>query len=636
MRRNPAFYAPQSSREYIQEFRGYNHNLRCANNEFYDIVNMSSDDYPVLSTRGPRRINRYMSNPTGIISKNYGLWTIEDEQLCLNGVPCISGNPGFSLEFPGQYVRDMVSMGAYIIIFPDKVYANTMTIQPGNILPDCGYMEQVNNEFDITPAGAVVTYTITDREGSAYYITTAGPTAPEDPADGEKWIDTYGDVSVLKEWSDAQGMWLVIPTTYVRIEYPGIGKGFAQYDGITLAGCDCDSSYGHVRDEIQGLNGSHIAYQVEDDSVVVTGIISMGQVEQHVTQAAHISASRTVPAMDYVIEAENRLWGCRWGYESGGINEIYCSALGDFKNWEKYEGVSTDSWRGSVGSDGAFSGAINYQGHPLFFKPNCLHKIYISPEGAHQIVTTQLRGVAYNCSESLCIIDEVLYYKSDDDICAYDGSLPVSISGALGDMSDYRVMETTAGKVGKKLYMAIQVGISPAQYSIVYVYDTTNGIWHRESTIGVMRFVSTIQYDAIWSHTYVGEDPDSHMPIYSDRLIYHNDKYATAADEVVSWTMESGVQGYETPDHKYTSRYNLRMQMPRGSSCDLYIRYDDDTEWVHMGHMEGPGTKPFTLPVRPRRCDHWQWMLDGNGECHIYGLARVYEGGSDAVHGYDY
>ena len=35
----------------IDVFGGYDHNIRAGENTFYEMVNMSSDDYPTLSPR---------------------------------------------------------------------------------------------------------------------------------------------------------------------------------------------------------------------------------------------------------------------------------------------------------------------------------------------------------------------------------------------------------------------------------------------------------------------------------------------------------------------------------------------------------------------------------------------------------
>ena len=66
-----------TTREMIDVFGGYNHNLRIGEGEFYDMKNLTSSDYPVLSPR-PQR---------GVYSKPYtfnavsGGWQWVDNRL---------------------------------------------------------------------------------------------------------------------------------------------------------------------------------------------------------------------------------------------------------------------------------------------------------------------------------------------------------------------------------------------------------------------------------------------------------------------------------------------------------------------------------------------------------------------------
>lgn len=116
----------------------------------------------------------------------------------------------------------------------------------------------------------------------------------------------------------------------------------------------------------------------------IAGVRFVQTTEAKIYCGADLAAdSRTAPDMDFVCQCGNRLWGCRYGNDGEkNINELYCCALGDFKNWNQYLGLSTDSWRASVGSDGVWTGAVNYLGSPVFFKENCIHRISVSSSGA--------------------------------------------------------------------------------------------------------------------------------------------------------------------------------------------------------------------------------------------------------------
>ena len=52
----PTLNVKQKSRQMSDAFRGYNHNLRIDDSEFYDMKNMTSDYYPVLAPRKQRGI----------------------------------------------------------------------------------------------------------------------------------------------------------------------------------------------------------------------------------------------------------------------------------------------------------------------------------------------------------------------------------------------------------------------------------------------------------------------------------------------------------------------------------------------------------------------------------------------------
>ena len=58
-----------TTRQNTDVFLGYNHNLRIADGEFYDMQNLTSDEYPVLSPRRRRGTYAYPLDGQGLISK---------------------------------------------------------------------------------------------------------------------------------------------------------------------------------------------------------------------------------------------------------------------------------------------------------------------------------------------------------------------------------------------------------------------------------------------------------------------------------------------------------------------------------------------------------------------------------------
>ena len=75
----PKLSVPQTGRSTIDVFRGYNHNLRISEGELYDMQNLTSDGYPVLSPRGAR---------TEAVATTQAVRGM----ACLNGLCYVEGN----------------------------------------------------------------------------------------------------------------------------------------------------------------------------------------------------------------------------------------------------------------------------------------------------------------------------------------------------------------------------------------------------------------------------------------------------------------------------------------------------------------------------------------------------------------
>ena len=568
-----------TSRVQTDRFLGYNANLRCNDGEFSEMCNMTSEHYPILSPRGKRGIVAQADNPQGIISK--------DALAYVDGTNLIYGdytiNMGLSTN-EEDCPKQLVSMGAYLLIFPDKKYLNTADIT------DYGDIEAHWK----SQAGTTVTYTMCNSSATDYEDVYISEEAPSEPVNGDYWLDISGETHALKVWSESSSMWVPVATTYIKIACEGIGVQFSEGDGVTISGSAIDD-----------LNNTMVIQSVSDNYIVVIGLL-----DNVTSQSTQISVAREVPVMEYVTESNNRIWGCHYGLKDGEtVNEIYACKLGDFRNWNSFSGISTDSYAVTVGSDGVFTGAITHLGYPLFFKENCIHKIYGSAPSSYQVATTQCRGVAKGCDRSLQIVNEILYYKSATDICAYDGSLPQSISSALGNNA---YTDAVGGSYKGRYYLSMKNIMG--EYEML-VYDTYKGLWHKEDNTRALGF-------AMHDHNlyYINSDTRQIMSVECG---------GNTPEELFLWSATTGVIGYEYPDMKYLSRFNIRMKIEEGTRIEVFTEYDSDGVWHSQGIINGSGTKTFTLPVIPVRCDHMRIRIAGTGECKIFSVAKILEVGSD-------
>lgn len=578
----------KSSREMIDVFRGYNHNLRIGDGEFYEMTNLSSADYPVLSPRQPRGVYagphqaRKANNPKGMIAK--------DELCYVDGADFVVGDQRIEMGLTiDTEPKSLVSMGAYVIIMPDKKYVNTAD------LSDYGDIEA-----SVTTT-STVNFSLCKIDGAGYEGTVAQATAPSNPTNMALWIDTSSVPHTLKQYSEASDTWVSIATTYIKISSAGIGTPFSDYDGVNISG---------VEDEaLSGLNGTTVIWARGNDYLVVTGML-----DKVTSQSTAITVERRMPNMDFVIESENRLWGCRYGKALNGevVNEIYASKLGDFRNWNCFMGISTDSYAASVGTDGPFTGAITHSGYPLFFKEGHMHKVYgnLPP---YTIQSTACRGVQKGCSRSLAIVNEILYYKSRTAVCAYDGSLPTEISYAFGEK---RYSDAAAGALGNKYYVSMRDADSANSAWHFFVYDTAKGMWHREDNTQATCFC-----------TYRG---DLYFVDHWDNNIKTVRGTGVLDTSTIRWSGTTGAIGTDTPDKKYISRIDVRLKLNVGSTVSLYVEYDSCGVWEHLFTMTGTELRSFAVPVRAKRCDHMRLRIDGTGDSNVYSICKTVEkGGSD-------
>ena len=102
-----------------------------------------------------------------------------------------------------------------------------------------------------------------------------------------------------------------------------------------------------------------------------------------------------------------------------------------------------------------------------------------------------------------------------------------------------------------------------------------------------------------------------------------------AYEDQVSWMAETGELGLSDPDMKYVSRMQIRLSLERDSQIDVYVQYDLSGEWLHLCNIRSTNLRSFSVPIRPRRCDHMKLRFVGTGMAKIYSWAKTIEKGSE-------
>ena len=236
----------KTSRSTERVFRGYNHNAHVGEGEFYEMENLSSDHYPLISPRPPRGTFAAPALAQGMIAREK-LCYIDGGDFIMDGERTAMG-----LTVDGT-PKTMVSLGTYVIVLPDKKYINTADTS------DHGAIEASFTTTDL------IRYHMCREDGKPYPEVTVSIVAPGNPEDLSYWLDTSTEPNVLKQYFEARDTWMTIPKTYVRIYSSGIGLPFSEGDGVTLSGI--------LNEKLTELNGRVVIVARAKDYIVVPGML---------------------------------------------------------------------------------------------------------------------------------------------------------------------------------------------------------------------------------------------------------------------------------------------------------------------------------------------------------------------------
>lgn len=615
----------------LQEFGGINRLVRINENEFSDMENMSSAQYPLLSVREKRKVisrEDEGAEVVGFLCKEAVVKIIRYNGKCKL---YINQNEvsDFDLSADDNMCpKSIIGMGAYIVIFPDKKFVNLLdTTDKGSLEASCTTIADVV----MTPCTV---------SGEEYKKSTVRETAPLGPENGDVWVDISQAKTVYKIWDASTAQWQGVSTTYIKISSPGIGTGLKKWDAVSLKGIKSsdwvelkndglgqvkrDAVSDRVKKQLEVLEADGvIIYDVDEEGnyIIVAGIID-NACTTDAFESSYVTVERKCPDMDFVVECNNRLWGCKYGVVDGKtVNEIYACRQGDFKNWYAYLGISTDSYAVSLGSDGPFTGAVTFGGYPIFFKEDCLHKVYGNIPANYQLLTTVCRGVEKGMDKSIVTEGNVLYYKSPVDFCAYDGSLPVGISQKLVRCS-YK--DIVGGGLRGKVYWSVTE--EDGSRSLL-VYDSATQSWMKETGEDIRAFrrdghiLNMLVFDGSYCIKSVNQD-------YDTRLVVNGAEFPQE-EEKIRWYCESGDIGFSDIYQKYVKKLTLRAKVHEGAEFYVYLSRDGG-DFVQIGSpVVKEGIHSVSIPVTPGRCDSFRYRLEGRGQVEVISLYFEFDEGSD-------
>lgn len=529
-----------------------------------ELVGMDFTAYPALRTCKPFSYKELPDGITGYMFKNGKLVYTKADGIYIDGK-----KTGIELS-TGE--KQLVGMGAYILILPDEALINTAD----------------------DPIS--VTFPTRHKLDGSLFEYNQNQTRPSVSIFKRLYIDVAKDSAELSYYNDGD---------QVRIAYSYGGKKKYLTAKIKSISEESYTSSGCVSVNLDTslYNDTHYFYtegrRMESFRVVCI---------------KNAVISKPFPAMDFVVEHNNRLWGC-----SSGNHEIYCSKLGSAVEWGNYDGISTDAWAATIGSDGDFTGACVYADSVLFFKENCVHIVYGTKASNFTVSTIRLRGVQKGSGGSLCISGGLLYYKAPEGVYCFNGSAAQRIDSKLGgDISETAVMTAD----GRYIVLAASDGT-------VYFYDKRYLAWYER------RLDNVCSAHEINGRLYaVTKDGNGKMNLV--RLVGTEDDFKMQSEnsfEAVSGNIGRGkVYGI----YKKLRAYMLHGgNVGKATEISIYVS-SDRGEWKKAFVSDGTETdseRIITAPMIPLRCRTLKIKISGkvSNETYLllYGIYLDSEKGSE-------
>ena len=558
-------------------FGGIVHTLGAGNGDIWDDENLVSDNAPVLTTRkAEHKITTGFPGTCGCLQIGPG----ENDTIQLG--PSSITYKGAAAHFPSTWysfstVQTLTPFNNYAIIMPARYWIRTDVVAVVDTLPESANV------------GDVYCVPVEVLNGSTQYNDCYA-------WDGNDWtfvqkicgtIDAeLGSVSVTIGDGTYAGVAAENNTIYLVSAGTPFTRYFSAGDGLTLSGDAFPTERTLVVREVYSDKLVFYEHSFDDEATSV---------------AKSASIARKMPIVSQICVNASRAWG----YIG---KTVYASKLGDFKNWNVFDGLSSDSYAVDVLGDGDFTGCASFLGYPVFFKEDAIYKVYGSRPSNFEVIG----GAATGClaGRSIAVADDTLYYVSRVGVMRYSGGIPSACGDVLGDL--FTPTKTAKGFSDGRRYF-----LWDGTTSTVLMFDPRREVWHHETISGWagnisyawrnregIAFVSTSA--DLWAHQSSGTVET--VPFFV---------------EFADFTEDNSKAPQYGANAKGTSKLQLRMALGEGGTAAVSMKFDSVGDWITVKEFTaGDVKRSFYLPIIPRRSDHFRIRIEGTGYFELYSLAR--------------
>lgn len=160
----------------------------------------------------------------------------------------------------------------------------------------------------------------------------------------------------------------------------------------------------------------------------------------------------------------------------------------------------------------------------------------------------------------------------------------------------------------------------------IHYLGTTYDGQHLHS--GAIFHTPELSSGTMWGLVIFGVDPASYedIPIGYQEISEVVVRKVERKEEELEWKLETGNLGLDTPNQKYISRLQMRIEYV--GWLRVSIAYDNSPHYeeVHANYFER--LMSTTVAINVRRADHFRLKLEGTGQAYIYSMGYYTDEGS--------
>lgn len=285
-------------------------------------------------------------------------------------------------------------------------------------------------------------------------------------------------------------------------------------------------------------------------------------------------------------------------------NQIFASKQGDFKEWNVFEQLNTDSWATDVAGAVTFKTIGTYQNHVVVQSEVNMFELYgYKPANFQLQETVKVGSFVHGYVE----INSALYFVNREGIYVFTGGLPRKISGNL----DMAIESAEVGSDGRRLFASVNVG---ASYKL-FVYDTETGTFYQEDNLRVLQFALHAGY----LHAMCN---DGKIIIFNA----NNSHSQTWPPETVEWAFTTTELKEDTSARGGIKTIEIYCEMGERASMNIFVKGDSDPDWAMVKSFDSETHRNLLIPViLSKNC--YKIKVEGRGYVKISSIKRTVQRG---------